>query len=327
MTALSYHHTVNDLQGIDFVQHGPFGRREWFALLEADGAHPHIALARDKDQALALVLAGERGSLQGLTNWYAFTWAILTTQGADDRLLESLARGLPRAARHIALSKLADEDGTASRIERAFVRAGWFVSREPCDTNHILAVNGRSFAAYLAGRPGALKTTLKRKAGKVQIDVYTVFQDDAWRSYEEVYAGSWKPEEGAGALLRRFAETEGAAGRLRMGLARAEGRVVAAQFWTVEGGAAYIHKLAHLESAKRISPGTSLTAAMLSHVIDRDGVQLVDFGTGDQPYKRDWMEQTRPRFRLDCRWPADPRNWPAIAFSVARTLVSRPSQS
>lgn len=327
MTALSYHDTVNDLQGIDFVERGPFARREWFALLEAHGAHPHIALARSEDQAVALVLTGERGSFQGLTNWYAFTWPVLTTEGAGDRLLDSLALGLPRAVRHIALPKLADEDGTASRIERAFVRAGWFVSREPCDTNHVLPVGGRSFAAYLAGRPGHLRTTLKRKAGKVGIEILTSFEEDAWHLYEDIYSGSWKPEEGAGALLRRFAEMEGAAGRLRMGLARAEGRAVAAQFWTVEAGTAYIHKLAHLESARSLSPGTSLTAAMLAHVIDRDGAGMVDFGTGDQPYKRDWMEQTRPRFRLDCRRPADPRNWPAMARSIARTLVSRPSQS
>ena len=44
--------------------------------------------------------------------------------------------------------------------------------------------------------------------------------------------------------------------------ARAEGEAVAAQFWTVEDGTAYIHKLAHLESAKALSAGTTLSAAL-----------------------------------------------------------------
>jgi CelD/BcsL family acetyltransferase involved in cellulose biosynthesis len=69
--------------------------------------------------------------------------------------------------------------------------------------------------------------------------------------------------------------------------------VVAAQFWTVDGGTAWIHKLAHLDSAKPLSAGTTLSAALFAHVIDRDRVTWVDFGTGDDPYKRDWMEQVR----------------------------------
>jgi hypothetical protein len=216
----------------------------------------------------------------------------------------------------VVLSKLADEDGTATRLERAFRRAGWIVLREPCDSNHVLPVAGRSYADYLAGRPGALRTTLKRKAKKVAVEVLTSFAGEAWEAYERVYGDSWKPEEGDPGLLRRFAEAEGAAGRLRLGLARHEGAVVAAQFWTVEDSTAYIHKLAHLESAKPLSAGTTLSAALFEHVIDRDRVEWVDFGTGDDPYKRDWMEQVRPRFRLTCLRRGDPRNWAKIARGV-----------
>ena len=109
----------------------------------------------------------------------------------------------------------------------------------------------------------------------------------------------------------------------------AEGEPVAAQFWTVESGIAYIHKLAHRESAKPISPGTSLTAALMMKVIDDDGVEFVDFGTGDDPYKRDWMEEARPRYRLQAWRKGDPRNWPAIGKAGVRgglrKLVSRQS--
>src|SRR3546814_11418082 len=69
-------------------------------------------------------------------------------------------------------------------------------------------------------------------------------------------AASWKPEEGHPALLRAFAEAEGAGGRLRMGIARIEGVPVAAQYWTVEDGTAFIHKLAHVEDSLQASPGT-----------------------------------------------------------------------
>lgn len=323
MTAVSYHHTVNDLQDLRFTGRGPFARPDWFARLEREVHGALIAVARDGSQALALPLAGSGGALESLTNWYAFTWGELATEGAErEALLEHVARDLARRARRVTLAKLPDEDGTATRLERAFRRAGWIVEREASDTNHVLPVSGRTFAEYLAARPGPLRTTLKRKAKKVETELLTFFKCDAWLSYEAVYAQSWKPEEGDPALLRAFAEAEGAAGRLRLGLARREGQVVAAQFWTVEDGTAYIHKLAHLDSAKPLSAGTTLSAALFEHAIDRDRVDMIDFGTGDDPYKRDWMEQVRPRYRLACRRPGDPRNWPAIGRAWLRALVS-----
>ncbi|RYZ61224.1 MAG: GNAT family N-acetyltransferase [Proteobacteria bacterium] len=311
------------MQGLAFAGHGPFARIQWFTLLEQAGAKPLVALARDGDHALALPLSPATTGLEPLTNWYAFTWTDLATPGADRAsLLESLARDLASRASKVTLSKLPDEDGTATRLEHAFRRAGWLVLREACDTNHVLPLAGRSYAEYLAARPGALRTTLKRKAKKVEVEVLTSFQGHAWAAYEQVYEASWKPEEGDPALLRRFAEAEGAAGRLRLGLARHEGAVVAAQFWTVEDRTAWIHKLAHLESAKPLSAGTTLSAALFEQVIDRDRVEWVDFGTGDDPYKRDWMEQVRPRWRLTCL-RGDPRNWLQLVRSFARKLVSR----
>jgi hypothetical protein len=325
VTAVSYHDTVNDLQGLAFAETGPFARREWFALLENAGARPFVALASEGGESVALTLTQGAGGLENLTNWYAFTWTELAT-GPTGRpaLLERLAGGLASRASSLTLTKLPDEDGTATRLETAFRRAGWFVRRERCDTNHVLPVGGRSYAEYLAARPGPLRTTLKRKAKKVEVEILTHFDDHAWASYQAVYAESWKPEEGEPDLLRRFAESEGSAGRLRLGVARHEGEVVAAQMWTVEGGTAYIHKLAHLERAKPLSAGTTLTAALFEQAIDRDGAEWVDFGTGDDPYKRDWMELVRPRYRLTCWRPSDPRNWVSIGKAWLRTLVSRP---
>jgi CelD/BcsL family acetyltransferase involved in cellulose biosynthesis len=323
VTAVSYHDTVNDLQGLSFAGQGPFARREWFTLLEKAGKRPFVALASEGRDAVALPLAKGADGLENLTNWYAFTWSDLATgHTARPSLLARLARDLRSRASRLTLTKLADEDGTATRLEAAFRQAGWFVLRERCDSNHVLRVAGRGYEDYLAARPGPLRTTLKRKAKKVTVEILTDFEEDAWQSYQEVYAESWKPEESDDALLHDFAKAEAAAGHLRMGLARHDGEVVAAQFWTVEDGVAYIHKLAHLERAKPLSAGTTLTAALFAWVIDRDRVEWVDFGTGDDPYKRDWMEQVRPRYRLTCWRAGDARNWPAIGKALLRKLVS-----
>jgi hypothetical protein len=187
----------------------------------------------------------------------------------------------------------------------------------------VLATAGRTFDDYLASRPGKLRTTLKRKSGKLITQVHTSFQNDVWNIYETIYQESWKPSEGSPTFLRAFAEAEGAAGRLRLGIAYADGQPVAAQMWTVEGGTAYIHKLAYLEAAKPLSPGSVLSAALFRHVIDVDRVELVDFGTGDDPYKRDWMEAVRPRYRLDMLRPLAPQNWLFFAKNGLRRLAGR----
>lgn len=310
MVAVSYHHTVNVLQDIAVEPTGPFDRAEWFALLAAS-SKPRVVVAADGGAAVALPLAEANGRFESLRNWYAFTWR--PSGQRSPALLESAARDLRRRAHRVTMWPVPDEDGSATGLVAAFRGGGWSVRCEPCDHNHVLPVAGRSFAEYWASRPGAMRTTFKRKAKKVTVALFDRFDSAAWAEYEAIYAESWKPEEGDAALLRRFAEAEGAAGRLRLGLARAGSVAVAAQFWTVENGTAYIHKLAHRESAKPLSAGTTLSAALFERVIDVDRVELVDFGTGNDAYKRDWMEIDRPRYRIDCLDPKQPRAWVALA--------------
>ena len=83
-----------------------------------------------------------------------------------------------------------------------------------------------------------------------------------------------------------------------MGIARIDGAAAAAQLWIVHGGVAAIYKLAYDERFGALSIGSLLTAHMMQHVIDIDGVQEVDYLMGDDAYKRDWMSQRRERWGL-----------------------------
>lgn len=324
MVKIAYHSDLKEVQSDGPLarrlsaecQSAPFDRLEWWqGLAEHCGLEPMLAVAQSGEDISVLPLAGQGQHLNALANWYTFRFRPLI--GGNEALLTDLARGLADKATRITLSGVPDEDGSASRLETAFRAAGWLVRREACDTNHVLPVLGRGYESYIAARPGKLRTTLKRKSGKVATQILTCFDAKAWADYENIYAESWKPEEGSPAFLRAFAEVEGAAGRLRLGIARpaddAQGPAIAAQMWTVEGGTAFIHKLAHRESAKPLSPGSILSAALFRHVIDIDKVDLVDFGTGDDPYKRDWMEARRTRYRLDMFRPLAPQNWLVFA--------------
>ncbi len=328
MVAVSYHDTVKFLQGtiapVGDSSLGPFDRLEWFDLLASGGISPLLVEASDGEDKAALALTRTDRGLEPMINWYSFIWRpVLRCDQECDHLLAAIARDLRRVSHHVTLWPLPDEDGTASRLEQAFRNADWRVERTVCDHNHVLPVNGRSFAEFWASRPGQMRTTLKRKAKKVEVEIATHFDSEAWAAYEHIYAHSWKPEEGNSLLLRQFAQNEGAAGSIRLGIARNEGVPVAAQFWTVENGTAYIHKLAHLEDHKSLSAGTTLSAALFEFVIDRDRVNLVDFGTGNDPYKSDWMEEDRPRFRLDCLDTSQLRAWPVLARRTAAWSAGR----
>ena len=301
----------------------PFDRTEWWERLQRYcDLDPIFVVARGRDGLALLPLQTQGDSLSALANWYTFRWKPLITPGANPApLLEAIARDLGRRTWRVSLPLLPEEDGTGSSLTRAFRRAGWITRCVSHDSNHILRVMGRSYADYVAGRPGPLRTTLRRKSGRVGCVVHTRFTEEVWSAYEAIYRDSWKPEEGSPDFLRAFAEAESCEGRLRLGIATIDGEPAAAQLWTVENGTAYIHKLAHRETARKASPGTILSAALFAHVMDHDRVDLIDFGTGNDAYKADWMEDVRPRYHLVALRTTSPRTWWHLARAASARLA------
>ncbi len=300
-----------------------FDRLDWFDLL-------HRMAMRDRKPAIYRASDGARdlwfplmedgpGNATAFANWYNFSWRPIFAGNYDEvtklALLREISVKASEKFRRITLSPLPGEDDSARLTATAFEAAGWVAHLEECDENHFLPVNGRSFDEYWKGRPGQLRSTVKRKGKKgiVSIRIENEFSESTWTDYESVYEKSWKPTEGNPEFLKELARQESGVGALRLGLAYIDGRPAAAQFWTVENGVALIHKLAHDEAFLSASPGTLLSAALFQHAIDIDQVAEIDFGTGSDKYKRDWMEEMRPRYSLDLLWPNHPANWARIA--------------
>lgn len=299
-----------------------FDRLDWLDALHRmvlKARKPLLLRAHDAESDVWMPLIETAGGqYQSLANWYNFTWRPIFGGNYDEvtrlALLRQMAKLTARHARRLTLSPLPDEDGSARLLATAFEQAGWVVINTPCDENHYLPVRGRSFDEYWQARPGQLRNTVKRKGNKniVSTRIETEFSPQSWADYERIYARSWKPSEGNPEFLRALAKQESAAGCLRLGIAYIDGQPAAAQFWTVENGVALIHKLSHDERFISASPGTLLSAALFQHVIDIDRVQEIDFGTGSDAYKREWMEEIRPRYRLEMFWPNHVLNWPHI---------------
>jgi CelD/BcsL family acetyltransferase involved in cellulose biosynthesis len=294
-----------------------FARLAWFRLL-AEHCPPEgrLAVLRGRDGAkqawLFLAISGARASAYAA--WYSLRFDAI----GDSDVMTSLAADLRR--RRIAEVKLAPIEDPAP-LRAAFAKAGWRVAVTEKTGNWRIATEGTDFETYWAGRPAQLRNTAKRKAkaAGLDIEIYERFDEAAWANYEAVYRASWKPEEGSFPFLRALAEQEGEAGTLRLGIARKDGRPVAVQLWLVENGEATIHKLAYAEDAKSLSPGTLLGMAMFRHVLDHDHVRAIDYGTGDDGYKKDWMAERRPLWRVQA-W--NPRTLRGL-LGAARALVAR----
>jgi hypothetical protein len=289
-----------------------FDRLTWFRMLWQHcppGEFPIIARTRAENCDAWLFLANVDGRhATGLGNWYTLSFRPIFTSEASAStkvaLLTALARRLasgPSKLSTIMLSPVPDADGSVEIVVKAFRRGGWFATSAPIMANWTANISGKSFDQYWAERPGQVRSTHDRKLKKsgITVDIYTKFSAKAWAEYEDIYDESWKGEEGSPAFLRAMFEHEGKAGALRLGIARLGGRAIAAQLWTVEGGSAIIHKLAYREDASEHSPGTILTTAMFRHVIDTDKVTLIDYGTGDDGYKADWMDTRNVLHQID----------------------------
>lgn len=311
----------------------PFDRAEWFDLLEAHGfAGEGRFDARGRCGSVSAWLPlrlEESGRFSGLTCWYSFSIRPLfggpAYPGERGGALRDLFARLKSRAARVTLYPVPDIDNLPGDLAIALRSAGWWVKSAPAGDRHWLDLDGMTHDIWWESRPGALKNTVKRKAkkGVVDIALFTEFDADAWAAYEAIYAASWKPEEGNPALLRAFAEAESDRGTLRMGLARIAGAPVAAQFWTVEDGTAFIHKLAHVEDSLKASPGTLLSAALFRHVIEIDGVKRVDFGTGNDAYKRDWMNRHDRLWRIEAFNPSRLAAWGPAFKAFARSLLRK----
>jgi CelD/BcsL family acetyltransferase involved in cellulose biosynthesis len=190
---------------------------------------------------------------------------------------------------------------------------------------------GLSFAEYLARRPAALINTYRRKEKKlgkrdgVRFALYgdPAEADEGISAYERVYANSWKRPEPYPGFMPTLIRTAARMGALRLGVVWTHDESVAAQVWITWQGRSTIFKLAHDQRFDALSVGSVLTMWMMRHALDVDHVSEVDFGVGDDAYKRTWLAQRRERWGLLALNPRTPKGLLGIIRHVAGRAAKR----
>lgn len=184
-----------------------------------------------------------------------------------------------------------------------------------------------NFDAYLKNRPSKLKNTYKRKSrslaksGRAKYRLYSTADniDAGIIAYTAIYNSSWKEPEQYPAFIPSLIRSSARAGGLRLGILFVDDEPAAAQIWMVGGKRATIYKLAYDERFKSLSVGTILGMELAKHVIETDRVNEIDYGSGDDPYKKDWMSSRREFWGL---LGYNPRTWRG-KLGISRVMAKR----
>lgn len=310
--------------------------RGWFDNLIENGLAPgsrglFCALQRGGEVlALMPLCRGAGGDLGSLTNLYTCLYRPLIAAGEPaDALARRLGVAVGRLLRRQPLARIDGLPGEWPALD-AFVgglaAAGLAVRRFAHFGNWCEPIRGRSWPDYLAARPGTLRELLRRRGRRLRQNDALHFEVVAASAavprgiavYEAVYRRSWKEPEPFPRFYAGLMCAAAAAGALRLGICWRGEAPIAVQLWIVADGVATVMKLAHDEAEKALSPGTLLTAAMIERLLG-EGVAELDFGRGDDPYKRLWAATRRQRIGLLI---ANPRR-PSALMTLARHDLRR----
>ena len=271
--------------------------------------------------------------LEALANYYTCFYAPHLSAGSDTQetlcaITREIACEKPRWDA-VELRPLDVRAKEFSQLVKAFQNAGYVVQTYFSSGNWYLPVNGRSFAQYSESLPSVLKNTLARKrkklekSGRAKIEIVTGGDslEDSIAAYTKVYLASWKHPEPYPQFIPGLIRTCAAMGALRLGIIYVDAEPAAAQFWIVHHGKALIYKLAYDERFGELSVGTILSATLFQHALDVEKVTEVDYLSGDDAYKKDWMSHRRERWGILALNPRTPRGALAIARHVGGRAV------
>ncbi len=291
-----------------------FFSRPWFESLAA------TALEDTQEMLLACVVAEGNvlailpmvkcagNTLYPLRHRYTSLYSLLLAENDQPQILSCLVQGLNQLPfQGLIFEPVGDDDSKINSLQQAMESAGFECHRNFRFYNWILRVQGQSYEEYMATRPARLRNTIARKQRKLEreqsygLRLFTGEEvPQAMSDYHAVYRASWKAHEQFAGFLDDMVARFSMLGWSRLAVLYINGQPAAAQIWFVLHGKANIFRLAYDETWKQYSPGSILTNFLMEYVIDTDEVEEVDFLTGNEAYKQDWMSERRERWALTC---------------------------
>jgi CelD/BcsL family acetyltransferase involved in cellulose biosynthesis len=257
-------------------------------------------------------IAARRGlrlrTLSSLSNYYTTRYApILNASCSLPDTLKSLAFAVRTKTPSwdvVNLKPLDHDLILFPGLVDAFRDAGMVVQTYFCHGNWYYPVNGKSYKEYLDSLRSSVRNIALSKnkklerTGRARVEIITGREglDSAIQAYEKVYSASWKNEEPYPQFVPGLIRTCADNGWLRLGVAYIDKEPAAAQLWIISNGVASIYKIAYDQKFKELSVGSYLMMHMMQQALDVDRVHEVDYLSGDDRYKSDWMSHRREQW-------------------------------
>ena len=299
-----------------------FFSRRWFESLSA------VALDDDLTMLLACVVAGDKvlavlplvksagKTLYSLKHGYTPIYSLLIADDYQQPIIACLGQGLSQLPfAGLLLEPVDESDRKINALKRVLETQGFRCDYTFRLYNWIYRVQGQSYEDYMAARPAKLRNTISRKMRKLErehgYDIRLFTGDEAPQAmsdYYTIYRNSWKANEQSVDFLDDTVAGFSSAGWTRLAILYIKGQPAAAQLWFVHHGKANIFRLVYDEAWKQYSTGSILTRYLMEYVLDTDKVDEIDFLTGNDAYKQDWMSERKERFVVGCVKSVMPTN-------------------
>jgi len=303
---------------VQATEHSVFLAPVWFELLAEkvfSKANAQVICAMQGEQCLAAVpvIPASQGwvrQLSGLSNYYASYFSpVIADTGDTGEALAVIAKAIREAKPGwdiLDFQPMPHDDPIFGAWQKALRQAGFSVQDYYCFGNWFLRLDGHTFKEYYDGLSSRLKNTIKRRRKKLEKQAQLSLRifsgtdelEEAIAHYQQIYAASWKQDEPYPAFVPGLIRMGARQGWLRLGMAYVDGQPAAAQIWLIHAGIANIYKLAYDEKFAEFSVGSILSLLLFEQAIDQDKVWEVDYLTGDDNYKKDWMSHRRERWGL-----------------------------
>lgn len=295
-----------------------FFSRSWFENLTI------FALEHDHTMMLACVVVGDKvvailplmkckgSAWYSLKHRYTSLYSLFLSNNDQlefqQQVLDCLSLGLRQLPmKGLLLEPVADDDSQLNNFKRSMEKVGFVCNSIFRHYNWIYRLQGQSFEDYLLARPAKLRNTISRKKRKLErehgYEIHLFTGDEVPQKisdYNKVYNASWKGNEQYVDFLNGIVASFSNQDWSRLAVLYVKGQPIAAQLWFVLHNKANIFRLSYDEAWKQYSPGSILTSYLMEYVIDIDKVKEIDFLTGNDAYKQDWMSERRERFVLSC---------------------------
>lgn len=207
----------------------------------------------------------------------------------------------------IDLNPIYEEDKNLYILKDILDESNYNNIEQFCYANWYL--NGINFTGdeYLSQRSKNVRQELRRRKTRLEelgkLEFRVIKNNDKIDKYidyyYEVYAKSWKKREGTGPTFHRdLAKLAIEKGWLRLGFLFLNDTPIASQFRIVFKEVCFFLKTAYDAQYRKYGPGIILLSEMIKYIIDVDNVTEIDFGPGNEPYKKSWAARKREMKRL-----------------------------